>query len=185
MTKAVQAQSRNIRQMLEPMRYLNNTKLINTSIENSISIYKKVSNIKSIQNRTKMLRLIHGDVYCGSRLKRFKLSDNDRCIRCFAEETISHLLLECPYTKEIWQILGIDPISLTDILSAVDQTNIEILSQVINELVFRKKVVPVDVFIRIILTSYSKGTCRNNKVINRANQILNNFHVYGNFNITG
>jgi hypothetical protein len=72
-----------------------------------------------------MLRLIHGDVYCGSRLKKFKLSDTDRCHRCFAEETIAHLLLECPYTKEVWQKLGINPTSLENIVSGTDKVNTE------------------------------------------------------------
>jgi hypothetical protein len=55
-----------------------------------------------------MLRLIHGDVYCGARLKKFKMSEIDTCIRCFEKETIKHLSVECPYTKEIWSLLGIN-----------------------------------------------------------------------------
>ncbi len=36
------------------------------------------------------------------------LSDIDTCIRCFEMETIKHLLIECPCTKEIWELLGIN-----------------------------------------------------------------------------
>ncbi len=41
-------------------------------------------------------------------LKSFKMSDIDKCIRCFEKETIKHLLVECPYTKEIWNLLGLN-----------------------------------------------------------------------------
>jgi endonuclease/exonuclease/phosphatase (EEP) superfamily protein YafD len=183
MVRALQLTSRNIRYLLTPTKYLNNTKLMNISIEESINIYKKIHNVRSIQNKTKVLRLVHGDVYCGARLKKFGLNDNDRCIRCFAEETITHLLIDCPYTQEIWLKLGINPTSLTDILMWADKVNIEIISQFLSEIVFRKKVLPIDVLIRTIYTSFSKGLCRNKKVIDRANLALNSFQITGIWNM--
>jgi hypothetical protein len=136
MVMATQLHSRNIREMLEPRKYLNDTKQLHTTTDNARNIYSKIANIKSTQSKTKLLRLVHGDVYCGSRLKKFRLSDNDRCHRCFAEETISHLLLECPYTIDVWHKLGIDPTSLNDLLTAVAKADYEILSYFISELVF-------------------------------------------------
>jgi zinc-binding in reverse transcriptase len=76
--------------------------------DEAATLYKNINKLRSTQNKTKMLRLMHGDVYCGTRLKKFKLSEIDTCIRCFEKETIKHLLLECPFTQEIWRALGID-----------------------------------------------------------------------------
>ncbi len=184
MVRAEQLLSRNIRQILEPRKILSTTKLLNTTVDNAINIYKNTSKIKSIQSKTKILRLIHGDVYCGAKLKKAHLSDNDRCIRCFAEETTTHLLLDCPYTREVWQKLGMNPTSLCDILTELDKVKIEIISQFLSEIVFRKKIIPTDILIRTIVTSFSSGLCRNRKIIERANLMLNNHCITGNWNIT-
>jgi hypothetical protein len=169
MIRASQLSSRNIRQIIEPTHYLNITKLLNLSVDDSVTVFKKVSVIKSIQSKNKMLRLMHGDVYCGARLKRFNLSDNDRCIRCFEEETIQHLLLECPYTLDIWHKLGMQPTSLNNILLNTNKVNLEIISQFISEIVFRKKVLPTDVLIRTIYTSFATGCATIKKSSTRPN----------------
>ncbi len=36
------------------------------------TFYKNTNRLRSTQNKTKILRLIHGDVYCGKRLKNYK-----------------------------------------------------------------------------------------------------------------
>jgi len=183
MVRAAQLHSRAIRQSLVPTKYLNITKRLNTSVENSKVIYSKISTVRSTQNKTKLLRLIHGDVYCNARLKKFRLSDNDRCNRCFAEETIQHLLLDCPYTKEVWRKLGINPASLNDILSNTDRVNIEIVSHFLSEIMFRKKVLPTEVLIRTTYTSYAKGLCRNKRVIELATSALNAHQITGSWNM--
>jgi hypothetical protein len=147
------------------------------------SIYSKINAIKSIQTKNKILRLLHGDVFCGARLKKFSLSDDDTCHRCFAVETIQHLLLECPYTKEVWTKLGMQPTSLGDILITADRINIEILSYLLNEIVFRRKVLPPDVLIKTIYTSFSKGLCRNTKITDRATLVLNTYLMTNSWNI--
>jgi hypothetical protein len=182
MVMATQLHSRNIREMLEPRKYLNDTKQLHTTTDNARNIYSKIANIKSTQSKTKLLRLVHGDVYCGSRLKKFGLSDNDRCHRCFAEETISHLLLECPYTIDVWHKLGISPTSLNDLLTVAAKADYEILSYFVSELVFRKKIVPPDVLIRTIITSFSKGLCRSNRITERATNILRQASGTGTWN---
>jgi hypothetical protein len=184
MVRAVQLSSKNIRHILGPKNYLNNTKMLNTTVDKAISIYKKISSIRSIQSRNKVLRLVHGDVYCGARLKKFHLSDNDRCIRCFNEETTIHLLLECPYTKEVWIKLGINPTSLCDILDGADMATTELLSYLLSEIVFRKKILPTDILIRTMLTSFSNGLCRSSKVIDKAKAILHTNRITGSWNIT-
>ncbi len=61
--------------------------------------YANLSKIIGVNNKSRMLRLLYGDVYCAERLVHFNLSDSDRCRRCLEKETIMHLLVECPYTK--------------------------------------------------------------------------------------
>jgi hypothetical protein len=112
------------------------------------------------------------------------LSDNDRCIRCFEEETITHLLLECPYTIATWQMLGMSPTTLTDILIEADPINIELISHVISELVFRKRIIPPEILIRSIIRSYSKGLCCNSKVTIRATNTVNNALRTGIYNVS-
>ena len=66
-------------------------------------------NIKKLTNsriKTILLRSIHGDIYCGTRLKKFGLSDSDQCPRCLEPETIKHQLLECKYVKKLWDLLA-------------------------------------------------------------------------------
>jgi len=55
-------------------------------------IYKNIGKFKNIPNKTKMLKLIHGDVYCSARLKKFGMTDNNTCIKCFDREIIKHLM---------------------------------------------------------------------------------------------
>ncbi len=176
--------SRNIRNMLDPTKVLNNAKLLTTTAEDSVNIYNKISKISSIQNRAKILRLVHGDVYCGARLKKFKLSDTDRCHRYFAEETIIHLLLECPYTKEVWHKLGLNPTSFYDILSLADRVNTEILSQFLSEILFRRKILPTDVLVRMTYTTFANGLSKNKKVTEKAKQTVNTFQLTGTWYIT-
>jgi hypothetical protein len=64
-----------------------------------------------------MLHLVHGDVYYGTKLVRFKLSEIDTCIRCFATETLDHLISECPYSKQVWREFGIADPTLSNILN--------------------------------------------------------------------
>ncbi len=179
-----QLPSRNIRNMLNPTKALNNTKFLTTTAEESVNIYNKIKKIGSIQNRTKILRLIHGDVYCGARLKKFKLSDNDRCHRCFAEETINHLLLDCPYTKEVWHTLGLNPTSLNDILSDATMVEIEILSQFLNEIIFRRRILPTEVLVKLTYTAFANGLSKNRKVMEKAKLIVNSHQLTGSWHIT-
>ena len=64
-----------------------------------------ISKLTNVRNKTVLLRAIHGDVYCGTRLKNFGMSETDLCPRCATPETISHQLMECPYVCKIWEII--------------------------------------------------------------------------------
>jgi hypothetical protein len=71
---------------------ITNTKLVTFTPDEAGSFYKNTNRLRSTQNKTKILRLIYGDVYCDERLKKFKMMEIDTCIRCFEKETIRHLL---------------------------------------------------------------------------------------------
>jgi hypothetical protein len=169
--------SKQIRLVTNPTRHLNRTKLLDVTEEQAVTFYHKIKLISSVQNRTKMLRLIHGDVYCGSRLKKFKLTDNDRCIRCFEEETILHLLIMCPYTKQVWNTLGKNPTCLRDILNELSLPELEITAELLSELVFRKKVLPPHILLKNIYKAFADGVCWRRSVTRLATNMVNSFNA--------
>ena len=95
--------SRQIRLLLKDNDLITNTKVVTFSPDEAGSFYKNTNRLWSTQNKTKILRLIHGDVYCDEKLKKFKMTEIDTCIRCFEKEKIRHLLTECPYTQKVWR----------------------------------------------------------------------------------
>ena len=96
---------------------------------------KKLTNIKL---KGILLRALHGDIYSGTRLKKFGMTDTDECPRCLSPETIAHQLLECSYTKKIWditsKITSIPITSLNDVLGhnpLHDKTTLTIHAEII------------------------------------------------------
>ena len=51
------------------------------------------------------LRLLHGDIYTGTKLLRFGLADSDECPKCRQTETLHHLLKDCWYSGAVWSKL--------------------------------------------------------------------------------
>ena len=85
------------------------------------------TNIKGLTNiklKSMMLRVIQGDVYCGSRLKKFGMTDTDGCPRCGQSEDIDHQLFSCHYTKILWSLVsgitGIPNNNLSNVLGISD-----------------------------------------------------------------
>ncbi len=175
--------SKQIRYILQHNYLLTTTKRLAVTTDQATKLYKNIVNLVSIQNKTKMLRLIHGDVYCGSRLKKFKLSTNDRCVRCFEEETIQHLLLECNYTKTIWSLLGWNPLTLFDIIGGLSSTQLEIAADIVSEVVFKKKVLPPTILIKNIYSAYAVGKCQKNSVMKLANNVLQMYNNTGSWHL--
>jgi len=79
-------------------------------------IWQCINNLVSTQSKTKMLRLIHFDVYCGKIMKKIGLTGNDTCIRCLEKETIKHLMMDCPNTQEIWWTINVNTNEINAIL---------------------------------------------------------------------
>jgi hypothetical protein len=105
-----------------------------------------------------MLRLLYGDVYCAERTFRFGLSENDKCRRCFAIETINHLLLECPYTLEVYSQLGLTRLNLNDILGVyLNRAELEIRADFLGFIVFRQSSLAPNILVQTTLERYAKG----------------------------
>jgi len=172
--------TRQIREVTKPENCLSRTKVFNMTEYNAKQLYQKLSRLKSIPNRAKLYRLLHGDVYCMARAYRFGLTDSDRCVRCFNEGTITHVLLECPYTKEVWSRLGVPHNRPEDVLHGnITAAELEIRAELIVALVFRMKTIPPDVLIKVTLDAYNKGLSRSVKTKQLAESMLARHQIAG------
>jgi hypothetical protein len=161
--------NRAIRELIEGGKCILNTKLTQLQESEAPALFAKIAKIRNVPNKTKLLRLMHGDVYCGVRRKKFQMTDNDSCGRCFQPETIKHLLLECPYSQQVWALLGFSPVGPLDILdSRIGHDVFEIRAEIISALVFRQQTLQPEVLIQTIMSKYSKGLCTNLYVIRQA-----------------
>ena len=67
------------------------------------NLVKKLTNVKL---KSTLLRAMHGDIYCGTRLKKFGMSDSDLCTRCNMQETIQHQIFRCDQVKKLWDLIS-------------------------------------------------------------------------------
>jgi hypothetical protein len=170
--------SRQIRNICYKNELIVNTKAGQFGPAEAAALYNKVCKVSSIPLRTKILRLIHGDVFCGTRLVRSGLSDIDTCTRCFETETINHLLLQCPFTQAVWGLLGINAGSFNSILdSAITEHEFEFRCAIVDSLVFRKIQTPPNKIIENIVNSYARGLSKKKKVTDFA-ITMNAFHEH-------
>ena len=65
-----------------------------------------IAKLTNVRSKTTLLRTIHGDIYCGTRMKKFGMIDSDLCSRCGFPETIAHQIMECSYVTKIWEIVS-------------------------------------------------------------------------------
>ncbi len=126
--------------------------------------YYNLSKVVNIQNKSRMLRLLHRDVYCGEKLYRFGMSDSDQCRRCFGTETILHLLMDCPYSKTVYSILNVNAEDIEGVLGiGLARGELEIRCDLINNLVFRQQILAPAVLVRCTLEKYAKGMVEKGK----------------------
>jgi hypothetical protein len=178
--RPAQLTSKQIRMCLWEDSYITNTKLLRLSEDSALKLYNKIDKLKNVQNKSKLLRLLHGDVYCGVKLYRYGLANTDRCIRCFAEETTNHLLYECPYTRVVWGRLGVFPDTAADIRhEGLTRYDLEIRAELISHLVFRKKLLPPEVLIRSVVTSFQKGLSRSKGLREHASAMVERYELIG------
>jgi hypothetical protein len=145
------------------------TKTCQLEIGEAQSLYKKITKIRSVALRTKILRLIHRDIFCGTKLVRAGLSEIDTCIRCFETETPEHLLIHCPYSQNVWTLLGINLNTIKDILvNDMSAAQFEIISAIIESLVFRRTLIPPQRLVEITINKYAKGLSKNKRIVDYA-----------------
>jgi hypothetical protein len=155
--RTVTLSSRQIRLLIWEDKYVR-PKLLELPLEGAAALFGKIAKLKNVQNKTKLLRLIHGDVYCGVRLYRFGLAESDRCIRCFGAETINHLLYECPYSAEVWGRLGLSPGRAEEIINGTIIGNeLELRAEIISQLVYRRRTLPPEVLLSTVMKSFRMG----------------------------
>ena len=69
----------------------------------STNIIRFRMNCKNAKLRNIYFRLIHKDFFTYVRMKKFKMTQTDKCPRCGITESISHLLWECTHANNIWR----------------------------------------------------------------------------------
>jgi len=150
--------TKQIRQLFYAEELIMATKLLSLTREGAVALYCKISKLRNVPNRTKMLRFLHGDVYCKERMFRFGLAEDSICSRCFGVENIQHLLINCPYSVEVWGRVGIIPTEVKDVINEnLSLSELEVRAEIISSLVFRKKVIPPEVLIHSIMFVFHKG----------------------------
>jgi hypothetical protein len=77
---------------------------INTFDENNILNFR--SNCKNPKLRNIYFRLIHNDFFTYARMKKYKMTNSDKCIRCDEIENTKHLLWECSHVRNIWTLFN-------------------------------------------------------------------------------
>jgi hypothetical protein len=156
------------------------TKTCQFENDTATRIYNKIRRISSIPLRTKALRFIHGDVYCGTRLVKFGLANYDTCIRCFSAETIIHLLIQCQFSINVWNTLGVNCASIEDILDPlVSEAEFEIRFAIIEMLVFRKIQMPPHKLVEVIFKRYANGLSKRKQLCVYAKNKLRIYEYIG------
>ena len=61
---------------------------------------------KNIKLRSIFFRLIHNDFFTRERLKKYKMVECDKCVRCGSLENTKHLMWECSQVKNIWKLFN-------------------------------------------------------------------------------
>ena len=81
------------------------TKLVINNFDTK-TITRFRSNCKNIKLRNTFFRLIHNDFFTYARMKKYRMVEDDKCIRCAEIETSNHLLWECSHVTHIWKIFN-------------------------------------------------------------------------------
>ena len=117
-------------------------KLLNDHHPDKIkALGRKLMRLTNTKLKMILLRSIHGDIYSGTRLKKFGMTDCDKCPRCDRPETIEHQLLSCYYCRTLWSavsdLTGIRTSNMDSLLGlddTHDTVTITIHSEIIRKL---------------------------------------------------
>ena len=75
---------------------------INSYDDENITRFRK--SVKNSKLRNIYFRLIHNDFFTMERMKKYKMTNNDKCSRCGQTENTRHLLWECFDANKIWKL---------------------------------------------------------------------------------
>ncbi len=83
--------------------------------------------------------------------------------------------MECPYTIEVYKLLGIDNNNLHELFGVdLNPHSFEVRADILISLVFRLQVMPPEVLVRVTLEKYAKGLAQKEKIKHyAARQLLN------------
>ncbi len=150
-----------------------NPKITLMDEETKARYFLNLSRLISVSNKSRIIRLLYGDVYCAERLVHFNLGEIDRCRRCFEKETIIHLLVDCPYTKAIYSLMGLQTEDINNILGTdLCKGALEIRCDLISTIVFKMNTIPPEILVRTTFEKYAKGFADNLKVTKKAEKYL-------------
>jgi hypothetical protein len=139
--------------------------------------FANISKITSTSNKLRLLRLLYRDVYCAEKLVRYGMSDTEYCRRCFEKETITHLLMECAYTRSVYDFLQLS--DFEEVLGVdLAKDALEIRIDFICYLVFRQNTLPPEILVRTTLEKFAKGLSVKPKVGKIAKREL--LRIFGN-----
>jgi hypothetical protein len=86
--------------------------------QNIVTVRQRCKNTKL---RSIYFRLIHNDFFTHKKMKRFNMTESDKCPRCDEIEDMRHLIWECPKVKQIWELYN----QVMESINGVKVTNYE------------------------------------------------------------
>ena len=73
---------------------------------NKEAIGKFRNQCKNVKLRHIYFRLIHKDFFTMEKMYKYKMVNNNKCMRCGEAESYKHLLWECREARKIWKVYG-------------------------------------------------------------------------------
>ena len=78
---------------------------INPNSNISCILRRKMITIKEIKLREFNFKIIHNILPCNQNLKRWRITQEDKCDICEEVQSIKHLLFECGAIKRLWELV--------------------------------------------------------------------------------
>jgi hypothetical protein len=103
-TKDLQRFLRSIKLNLEELDYKRKFNINMTSQESMLSLNRTYRTVKNTKLRGIRFKLWHNDIFSHFRMKKFNMTDTDKCPRCGMVEDTQHQLFECKDSKFMWKL---------------------------------------------------------------------------------
>jgi hypothetical protein len=93
-----------LKTVLKKVEEINFDQKLGTSNFEEENIIRFRNTCKNVKLRSIFHRLIHNDFFTHVKMKKYKMTETDKCPRCNEPETTKHLLWECVHSRNIWNI---------------------------------------------------------------------------------